>query len=328
MGGPSRLSRRSVLSWGGVLGVTLTVPMTASAAATTSPGGARLGPPTRIRLLTPGGAGDRDVPRSLAVVVDDPLPVGARVELSYDPDLYALLPRPLVHSGDEDVEVDYDAPTPGRVLVTLRRATTSPTTVIAGGLVPARYPHDIRRDVRGTEVGGGAPRRRLDRAASTAGEPWGAEGGVLWEAVEWGDGYRYFVPVSASFVAVGPGPVPAGCRLTVRADARVLTRASVVRSVDAAGRPVRGTFSSGSGGGVTELTWRAAAPVPAGDRVVLELRTSVTTPRGPLPDVSLPVIDIVAPGAGAAMQRQTRLTSLTRRDVVCDDAALRALRPA
>lgn len=331
MVGSTRLSRRSVLTWGGVLGVTLLVPVSAGSA-TAAPPGRRPVPevPGRARLLTPSGQDDRDVPRSLGIVLDDPLPSGTQVEFTYDPDLYERLPGPLALSGDAPVPVTWHAPQPGHVVVTLGAATTAATTVVVGALRPARYPHDIRRDARHTVVGGQVARTGLDarRSGDAAATPWGAECGVLWDAVDWDGRYRYFVPLSASFVAVGPGPVPSGAELHVRADARVLAGLTVVRAVDASGRAVRGTSRTQLRHAVTTLTWRCRDEVPPGERVVLELRPSLNTLRGALTGVSLPVVDFVAPTEASGSQRESRLTSLARRDVVCDDAAVEALRPA
>lgn len=323
------LSRRGVLTWGGAIGVALFVPVAATSAAVAAPRGGHPQTPRRARLMTPARQDDREVPRSLGVEFDDPLPAGTEVEFTYDPDLYELLPRALVRSGAAIVPVDSHTSEPGRTVVSLTAATAAATMVVVGALRPARYPLDICRVAAPTAVGGEVSPTDLDARTGddAAATPWGAECGVLWDAVDWGGRYRYYVPVSASFTAIGPGQVPAGSELRVRADPRILTGLSVARAVDAAGRAVRGTVHTQVRHGVTMLTWRGGDVVPAGGRVVLELQPSITVPRGELAGAAFPGVDFVAPIAASGSQRESRLTSLTH-DVICDAAAADALRPA
>lgn len=325
----TRLSRRAVLTWSGVVGIALVVPITEAAASAAPRGATHPHVPPRARLLTPAGQADREVPRSLGVVLDEPMPAGTDVEFTYDPDLYERLPQALVRSGDIVVPARSVTPAPGRTIVTLHVATVAPTTLMIGSLVPARYPRDIRRRARSTAIGGDVPKTELDARPSdrTTAGPWGAECGVLWEAIEWEGKYRYYVPLSASFRSVGPGPVPAGAELRVQADARVLTELSVVKAVSATGRSLRGTANSQVRHGVTALVWRGEEATLPGDRVVLMLAPSTRKPRAALAGVTLPIVEFVAPPQTASAQRESRLTSLTRHDVICDEAAVAALRP-
>lgn len=160
-------------------------------------------------------------------------------------------------------------------------------TLVQLPLVPrALYPAENVADVVPlalTLTGGAAEYRWADVSATAACEPWGAEVAAAWTSCGVGVAepagcYRY--PVGVRVASVGPGPVPAGARLTVDVDARFVTRVAAAElRLDGAALDASGvTVTAERVGDRLRTVLGVHDEVPAG--AVLDVAFAVTAAGG------------------------------------------------
>jgi hypothetical protein len=275
-------------------------------------------------VLVPGRDQSVHLPRDLGVTVAGPLPAGTELSLVYDPRLYTTNKRPTaVHEGNA-VSVQSTSTGAGKITVTLKQSVpTGSLTIIAGQLSPNRYPYDIVRDLGTVEAdkktpgqGRSTPNKLVQKKpASVSGEPWGAECGALWDEVSWGDGNRYYRPLSASVRSTGPGPIPPGSTIRILCDQGIVPTMQVVGATDSAARQVLGSAKKVNISGVTGVEWRTKTEVPAGEQVLLRLESTVDVPPNDLDGVKHPTVDFIGPRNWLETQRTTFRESIHRMDI-------------
>ncbi|MGW6132528.1 hypothetical protein ACWFNE_21080 [Cellulomonas sp. NPDC055163] len=165
-------------------------------------------------------------------------------------------------------------------------------TLVSLPLVPrALYPAENVADavpLTLTLTGGAGEYRWADVSTTAPSAPWGAELAAAWTSCgvgAAGAARSYRFPVGVRVAGVGPGPVPAGTRLTVDLDARLVAAvaASELRldgaALDRSGAEVTSTRE----GGLLRTVVRLRDEVPAG--AVLDVALDVT-PSGSTHDVA------------------------------------------
>lgn len=169
------------------------------------------------------------------------------------------------------------ADVPTLVLLPLVPRALYPAENVAG-VVPLTF----------TLTGGAGEYRWADVSVTTPREPWGAELAAAWTSCGVGAGgaarsYRF--PVGVRVAGVGPGPVPAGSRLTVDLDARLVAAvaASELRLDGAALDGSRAEVTSTRVGDLLRTVVRLRDEVPAD--AVLDVALDVT-PSGSAHDVT------------------------------------------
>ncbi|GEA86593.1 hypothetical protein [Cellulomonas cellasea] len=124
-------------------------------------------------------------------------------------------------------------------------------------------------------TGGAGEYRWADVSTTTPREPWGAELAAAWTSCGVGPARSYRFPVGVRVAGVGPGPVPAGARLTVDLDAR-LVAAVAASELRLDGTPVDRALADVSSTRVGDLL-----------RTVVQLRDQI--PADAVLDVALDV---------------------------------------
>ncbi|WP_258725775.1 hypothetical protein [Cellulomonas sp. NS3] len=167
----------------------------------------------------------------------------------------------------------------------------APTLVLLPLVPRALYPAENVADVVPltlTLTGGAGEYRWADVSTSTPRAPWGAELAAAWTSCgvgAAGAARSYRFPVGVRVAGVGPGPVPAGTRLTVDLDAR-LVAAVAAPELRLDGAPLdrsRAEVTSTRAGDLLRTVVRLRDEVPAG--TVLDVALDVT-PSGSAQDVA------------------------------------------
>jgi hypothetical protein len=141
---------------------------------------------------------------------------------------------------------------------------------------------------------------------------------VLWQAINWGDGYRSYCARVASVRSVGPGAVPKGFQVRILADAALVRSVSLTEARTLASKVVSGTTREISLGRAEGLLWTSKAALPAGEQLQLNLTVVTRSPAGALEIIKHPVVEVLGPEEHRRTQRTTYLETVTRQDSVYD----------
>ncbi len=200
--------------------------------------------------------------------------------------------------------------------------------LVAGDLMPHRYPHDLVAQpvpltVTGRHAGGAVLAEEvLSRPAARDDVPWGVELGAAWMEARWDEQYLALYPALVTVLSTGPGPVPSGFSVRVSLDRQVFPAVTVSGARNSAGQAVPGTGGRGrAAAGFATAAWTSRVSLPAGSRVSLTIATELRTLRGPLALLQPPVAELVAAPKSRA-QRLTGLESLTRHESIYSPSTL------
>ena len=152
-----------------------------------------------------------------------------------------------------------------------------------------------------------ARQEELRGLKSVDGAVWGGELSVIWDgAAESGEASRFTHPRIVLLESVGPGPVPAGARITLTADAATVGALTCVeaRRDEATAIPIR--QSKESSDGTATLVLILKEPLQRGSKARFELQTSDQGTTSPSAKVrSACVVSLDGGNNQPALQRPT-----------------------
>lgn len=327
----SKLSRRVLLGTAGAIGATLWLADSAEAA----PAGFALEPVGPMADVFVSPTQVASFPRVLGVRVTglDTVAKGSRVKLTFDPSMYDLLPSAVLEAGGRRtvVALPEQARNPGRgrmpltIEVPENLDARGGCAITLGVLRPMRFPADSIRQaptMSHTLTRPTAPATAAletgERGRVTA---WGVRLGCQWDPLIWGDDFCTFVPRSVVVLAAGPGHTPTRLRARVTLDRVLAAALGRVRLIEGPSGVRVGAPQQVDG--AWEFDVHGA--LGADERVVLALDLTVRTPKGALPGMQNPRVEVWAPAPDRS-QRTTGSDTATRTDSVYDDASRREYR--
>ena len=140
---------------------------------------------------------------------------------------------------------------------------------------------------------------------------WGAELGVMWSSLpgrpEQLDEYR--IPLAISVRSTGPGPIPSGSYLEVRAEPTIVGAISLTHA--SGQKPfISETSEYFSSASVLGVRWRIKHEIPAGKIAVMQAHCELRKYTQATADPKLTTIDFIANHEYSALQRNTGRESI------------------
>lgn len=248
-----------------------------------------------------------------------PISSGTKLTFAYDPALYSPLDNPIILTpAGAIVPASATSGSPGSVDVFPDSSIPEGSKVIVASLSPHSFPQDLARDA---ELADSPPTLSAARSvkSKSAKELWTAACSVEWERRSWDANYVYYVPRCVTLRVLDGGAVPENVILRLTVDHRISSGAQLTRAWDGDGNALSVPASAAHGPGSTTLEVAVPANIPplTINSFEIEWDEPGASLYGPFDTVVYPRVDVGERDRGG--QRNSPSTSITRRDVLCDD---------
>lgn len=247
---------------------------------------------------------------------------GLRIWVDFDPRVYELGAAPsLVTDEGAVLRCRWRVIREGAVQLVVEDALPSAVrcSLVLGRVAIVSFPNDIvpgpKQSVF-TIQGEPVTDPGRGRFLGTRGESvWGLRVGAGWREVRWGSFFRSWVPDVVTLYSVGPGPVPAGTRVTVQVDSRL------VSGIQLKGRERYRRVKASQQDALRMLSWDLRYPLTVGGFDSALLEVSTREDAGLIGHFQPPTVS-AAPAGASVGQRITGGESVQRSDSAHDSESV------